>query len=147
MDWLHFFAAGRGIPLTLYVAFQVGALVCLRGRWRVAVSAPVLLALLTLANMAWSDPKGRSVWLMILLTVAPGAILSIVLVWVVEVAWTRRVASAGGLAILCAVAIGAVAGGQHGYGSLWRNEWAIGWTIVTTCSLLGFALVTSQLRR
>lgn len=147
MDWLHFFTVGRGMPLTLYVAIQIGALVCVRGRWRIAVSAPVLLALLIGANMAWAYPRGHNVWLIIMLIVAPGAVLSILLIWMVEVAWCRRKGSAVVLALLCSLAAWAAGSGQHEYASLWWSRWAIGWTIVTTCSLLGLGLVTSQLRR
>jgi peptidoglycan/LPS O-acetylase OafA/YrhL len=145
MDWLRFFAVGRGLPVTLYAVFQIGALVCLRGRWRVAVSGPVLLLLLICANMAWSYPNDFNVWLMILLIAAPGAVLSIVLIWMAEIASRRRAVSAAGLGILCGLAIVAIAKGQHGHGGMWWSEWALGWTIITTCSLVGFGLVTSQL--
>ena len=147
MGWLRFLTVGQGIPLTLYAVFQIGALVFLRGRWRIAVSAPLLLVVLVFASMAWAHPKNHTAWLMILLVVAPGAVLSIMLTWLAEVAWRRRAGSAVGLAILCGLAIWAVANVESGYGRLWRSEWAIGWTIVTAGSLLGFGLVTSQLRR
>jgi hypothetical protein len=147
MDWLHFFMAGRGVPLMLYAAFQIGALVTLRGRWRIAVSAPLLLALLICGNMAWAYPGGHNVWLMIMLIVAPGAVLAILLIWVTEAVCCRRAVSAAGLAITSALAAWAATSGQHEYGILWRAEWTIGWTIATACALLGLGLVTSQLRR
>jgi peptidoglycan/LPS O-acetylase OafA/YrhL len=147
LDWLRFFAVGRGMPLSLYLAFQLAALLCLRGRFRVAASAPLLLAILIGANMAWAYPHGNNVWRMIMLTVAPGAVLAIVLVWGAEVAYCRRRTSALCLAALGVWAVWAAASGQHAYLGLWRSGWAIAWTITTVLALLGFGLVASQLRR
>jgi hypothetical protein len=147
MDWLHFLTLGRGAPLALYAAFQVAAILCLRGRFRIAALAPLLLLALIGANMLLASPRGRGVWLMILLVVAPGAVLAIALVWAAEVLHSRRGTSAALLAVLCALAILAAVGGQPGYASLWHSGWAIAWTAATAFTLVGFGLVTSQLRR
>ncbi len=144
MTWLEFFTVGRGLPLTFYVALQIGALLSVCGRWRIAVAAPLVLVLLVFGNAAWTSLHGgRMALMMILRLIAPGAGLAIVIMWLTEVVSLRRIRSAAALAVICGLAVCAAVYGQNGISVLWRG----GWTIATAMTLLALGSAASQIQR
>ena len=90
MDWLLFFLIGWGLPLSLYAALQTGALLSVRGYWRIAAAAPLPLMILVCAHMAWAYSQDSNLWPMTMLMTAPGAAFAVLLIWVAALIRSRR---------------------------------------------------------
>ena len=78
MVWLRFFSTGWGVPLSVYAALQAGALVTLRGGWRLAAGTPLPFMLLVCGHMAWAYAQQSNLWPMTMLMTAPGASVAVV---------------------------------------------------------------------
>ncbi len=140
MRWLHFFLVGWGLPLSLYVVLQTAVLLCLRGRWRIAAASPVPFMLLVSGHTIWAYVQGNRLWPLLMLMAAPGASVTIIVVWMLELAISRRVRCLLVLVSLCAASLSAAALGGSGLRILWSGRW----TVATAATLLALAAVASQ---
>jgi hypothetical protein len=90
MDWLRFFLIGWGQSLSIYAALQTGALLTVRGQWRIAAATPLPLMVLVSAHMAWAYSQGSNLWPMTMLMTAPSAALAVLLIWVAALLSSHR---------------------------------------------------------
>jgi uncharacterized membrane protein YfcA len=143
MNWLRFFVIGWGLPLSVYAALQAGALLSLRGRWRLAVAIPLPFMLLVTAHMAWACYKESNLWPMTMLMTAPGAALGVLVLWVTALLSSRRWTIVMVPVCICAVAILAASRTDPGIDILWTGPSAI--TVAAAFGALGVAV--SQIAR
>jgi hypothetical protein len=114
LGWVSFFLTGWGVPLSLYVVLQVGALLGTEGPWRISAAAPIPLMAVVSAHMAWAYLQESNLWPMTMLMTAPGAILAVLVVWVAALLRKRKWKLLALPAAACASAILAARIGGHG---------------------------------
>jgi hypothetical protein len=122
MSWLAFFAVGWGLPLSFYCAVQTAAIWSLRGRWRVAVAAPIPLMVVVAGHMAWAYSQNSNLWPMTMLMTAPGAAVAVLAMWITGLAIDRRWKMLMLPAGLTSGAAFAARSGDHGISLLWGGE-------------------------
>jgi hypothetical protein len=143
MDWGLFFLIGWGLPLSVYVVLQIGALLSVRGPWRIAVATPVPLMALVCGHMAWAYAEESNLWPMMMLMIAPGAALAVALMWLTALMSSRRARNAIVPASICAVSVLAAALSPNGVDLLWSGSW----TVITAIALMALGAIASQVAR
>ena len=114
MDWLAFLFAGYGVPLAVYLAVQIGAVVASERTWRLAVAAPVPFMSVVSGHMVWAYTQNSNLWPVTMLMVSPGAALGAALLWMVAAARTRKWWSLLALGIVCAASVAVASVSEEG---------------------------------
>jgi hypothetical protein len=122
VDWLAFLFAGWGVPLAVYLAVQIGAVVASERTWRLAVAAPVPVMGVVCGHMVWAYTQNSNLWPIIMLMVSPGAALGAGLLWMVAAARTRRWGSLLALGIVSAASVVVASVSQEGLTVLQGRE-------------------------
>lgn len=90
MAWLQFFFLGYGLPFTVYVVFQFGAILMLVGRWRIAVSLPAPFMAMLLMDSLIAKDSHLNLWPVWLIVISPLAVIYVLLVWIGGIASRLR---------------------------------------------------------
>ncbi len=114
MNWLGFLFAGWGVPLAVYLALQIGAVVASERSWRLAVLTPVPVMAVVCGHMVWAYTQNANLWPIIMLMVSPGAALAAALLWLVAAVRTRKWGSLLTLAILSAASVAVASVSEQG---------------------------------
>lgn len=148
MSWIHFFALGWGVPLSVYAVLQACALEHVRGAWRIALATPVPPMALVSGHMLWGAHEERSLWPMTMLMTAPGAILALVVMWTLALLSSRRWRALVRPAGVCVSGMLWAGLGAQGIGVLWSGQTGVrvAWILVA-CGLTVGLLVRGWRRR
>jgi hypothetical protein len=114
VHWLAFLVAGWGVPLSVYLAVQIGAVVASERTWRLAVATPIPLMTVVCGHMVWAYTDNSNLWPITMLMVAPGAALGAALLWMVAAARTRRWGSLLALGTVCAASVAVASVSEEG---------------------------------
>lgn len=89
-EWLKFFVAGWGLLFTVYVLFQILAIILVQGQARTIVSIPAIFAVVVLILTLSAYDSGSNLWPILLILFSPLAIVFVAGTWLIQFFKQRR---------------------------------------------------------